>query len=268
MQGDGNKLGRGNGRGSALGLPEVLVVLGLSLMIIAFLVPSLRAARERVRRVMCANNMRQWGLALTAYRNDNRDYLPTEGTYLDLNKPYTWFNELPPYLGLEPYVEAERFGDKIKEFPELCVWICPAKNQTEAYKSRTGKNQFHYGMNQVLDGLGSAPHGSRDAPGFPDRGDRPIASHTFKRPASTVFLIETAWNSPAGTPRDVATEYQRDFDGNHVGKFHGDFANLLFIDGAVDDCQTDDLVSRRDFRHGRIRWNHPRLFWGYPPRRR
>ncbi len=36
----------------------------------------------------------------------------------------------------------------------------------------------------------------------------------------------------------------------------------------LDDCRTDDLVTRRDFRHGRIRWNHPRIFWGYSPPRR
>jgi prepilin-type processing-associated H-X9-DG protein len=251
----------------AMSMPEMLMVIGMIALLLALLFPSLSAARERVRRAMCAHNLRQWGLALTAYRNDNRDYLPTEGTYLNMHKPYTWFNELPRYLGLPPYVEAERIGKLIKEFPELSVWICPAKNRTSAFKSRSGNNQFHYAMNQVLDGLGRPPHGSTDTPGFPDQGDAPLASHVFKRPASTVFLFEIAWNSPAGSPRDVATKYQRDFDNCRVGEFHGDYANLLFLDGAVDDCRTDDLVARRDFRRGKIRWRHPRLYWGYTPPR-
>lgn len=253
---------------SALSLPEVLVVIGMIALLLGLLFPSLSAARERVRRAMCAHNLKQWGFALMAYRNDHRDYLPTEGTYLDMQKPHTWFNELPRYLGLPPYVEVERIGKLIKEFPELSVWICPAKTRTSAYKSRSGKNQFHYAMNQVLDGLGSGPYGSADTPGFPDQGDMPLASHTFKRPACTVFLFEIVWNSPAGTPRDVVSTFQRDFGGNRVGEFHGDFANLLFLDGAVDDCRSDDLVDRRDFRHGAIRWSHPGIFWGYSPPRR
>ncbi len=254
-------------RRRGLSLPEVLVVIGLILLLISMLFPSLNAARERLRRVQCANNLKQWGLALAAYRNDNNDYLPTEGTYLDLHKPYTWFNELPPYLGLPAYVDVDRFDELIKQFPDLSVWICPAKNRTQAYKSRSGKNQFHYGMNQVLDGLGAPPEGSADAPGSPDQGERPIGAHVFSRPAATVFMIEIVGNSPAGTPRDVATRYQRDFRGNRIGEFHGDFANLLYLDGGVTFCRTDDLVTDRDFRHGEIRWTHPRFFWGYTPPR-
>lgn len=261
-------LGREDTRHPAFTLQEVLVVIGLVVLLLALLFPSLSAARERVRRAMCANNMKQWGFALTAYRNDFRDYIPTEGTYLDMKKAGTWFNELPPYLGLPPYIETPRIGAKIKEFPELSVWICPAKSRTRLYKSETGKNQFHYGMNQVLDGLGEPPHGSVDTPGFPDEGEKPMPSHLFKKPARTVFLIEIAWNSPAGTPRDVATKYQRDWDGYRVGDYHGDYANLLFLDAAVGHFMTDDFVENRDFNHGRIRWRHPRLYWGYTPPRR
>jgi len=258
-------LGSHAGWRRALSLPEVLVVIGVILLLIAMLFPSLNAARERMRRVQCANNLKQWGLALAAYRQDNNDFLPTEGTYRNLDKPYTWFNELPPYLGLPAYVDVDRFDESIKEFPELSTWICPAKTRTRAYKSQSGKNQFHYGMNQVLDGLGDPPDGSADAPGCPDLGETPIGAHVFARPAATVFMIEIVWNSPAGTPRDVATRYQRDFQGNRLGDFHGDFANILYLDGGVTNCRTDDLVTERDFRHGEIRWANPRFYWGYTP---
>ncbi len=78
-------------------------------------------------------------------------------------------------------------------------------------------------------------------------------------------MFDIAPNSPAGTPRNVATMYQRDRDGGLVGKFHGDFANVLYLSGAVGNCKTDDLVTDRDFRHGRIIWTSPKLYWGYPP---
>lgn len=249
-------------------LPELLIVLGLVALLISMLVPGLSAARERVRRMVCANNLKQWGVALLAYRQDSFDYLPTEGTSLHFAKPGTWFNVLPPYLDIPAYVDIERLDDDtIKEFPALSTWICPAKDRTNSYKSFTGKNQFHYGMNQVLDGLGSGPDGSADTPGHPDQGEDAIAAHRFRNSARTVFMIEIADNSPAGTPRKVATEYQRNFRGASMGKFHGDYANILFVNGTVAHVTTDDLVTDKDFRYGDIRWNHPRLYWGYTPKR-
>lgn len=258
--------GHGYGAARALSLPEVLVVCAVILFLLALLFPGLSATRERLRRLICANNLRQWGAALQYYRDDHNDYLPTEGSYLDLDKPYTWFNVLPPYLGAPAYRDVDGVGDAIKEFPAMHIWICPSKNLTDAYKSWSGKNQFHYGMNQVLDGMGSEDNPSRDTPDFPDRGADPIRAQQFSKQPHTVFMFDISPNSPAGTPRDVATMYQRNFRGGYVGKFHGDYANVLYLTGAVGNCKTDDLVTDRDFRHGDIIWNHPQLYWGYPPR--
>ena len=256
----------------AVSLPEVLVVCALILFLLALLVPSLNSARERARRVVCSNNLRQWGAALQFYRDENNDYLPQEGHHgSGINKRGTWYNELPPYLGLPPYKDLEGANEAIRELPNIHVWICPSKNLTAAYKSGSGKNQFHYGMNQVLDGLGDAPNGSRDTPGFPEKyytreADTPLPGKLYDGEPHTVFMFDIVWNSPAGTPRDVATMYQRGHSGGYLGKFHGDYANVLYLTGAVGNCKTDDLVSEHDFRRGDIVWEHPRLYWGYPPR--
>ncbi len=248
----------------AVSLVEVLVVFAIIALMLALLVPGLNHARERARRLVCANNLHQMGVACHCYRNEHNDYLPTEGTYWDLDKPYTWFNVLPPYLGLPPYVEFEGANVAIRELPNIHVWICPSKNVTKLYKSKSGMNQFHYGMNQVLDGLGSEHAPSHDTPGFLDQGDDPIRAHLFDKKPNTVFMFDIAPNSPAGTPRGVATKYQRWFDGEWLGKFHGDYANILYLDGRVGNCVTDDLVTDRDFRHGDIIWTNPKLYWGYP----
>ncbi len=251
---------------AAVSLIEVLVVISVLVLLLAMLLPSFERAREGVRRVMCKNNLRQWGRALHYYREDHKDYLPTEGTYWYPNKAGTWFNELPPYLGLPAYKDVERIDKLIKELPALHVWICPSKNLTDAYKSGSGKNQFHYGMNQVLDGVGSPPEGSNDTPGFPDQGSGPILASRFHDFPSTVFMFDIGPNSPAGTQRSVATKYQRTYDGGYLGKFHGDFANILYLDGRVGNCVTDDLVADRDFRKGALVWTRPELHWGYLPR--
>lgn len=252
----------------AFTIQELLIVLGVVALAMAMLVPGLSAAREQSRRVLCMNNLRQWGGALHYYRFDFHDYFPTEGTYLGdgLRAPGTWYNELPPYLGLPAYRDFEGANTRIKELPDLHTWICPAKNLTGVYKSASGKNLFHYGMNQVLDGIGSERRPSPDAPDFPDQGSDAIKASRFIEEPNTVVLFDISPNSPAGTPRDVATALQSDFWGNPVGRFHGDHANLLLISGVVTAARTDDLVADRDFRHGKILWYHPNLYWGYRPR--
>ncbi|MHC4696401.1 MAG: type II secretion system protein [Planctomycetota bacterium] len=264
----------------AMTLNEVLVVMGIIAFLIALLVPSLNGARELSRRLHCSNSLRQWGIAERCYRDDYDDYLPTEGTYLGsdkpnqgINKPDAWYNQLPPYLGAPAYKDVQRKGKLIVEFPRMHVWICPSKTLTPVYKSLSGKNQFHYGMNQVLDGLGKEPDGSKDTPGFFDgyyygtdeMGGRPISARLFSQPANTVFMFDIAGNSMAGTQRSVATMYQRGWDGSHLGKFHGDYANILYLDGRVSSCTTDDLVTNQDHVRGDMIWTRPGLYWGYKP---
>ncbi len=258
----------------AVTLLEMMVVISIIVFLVALLIPGINDARERARRVVCANNLRQWGVALQYYRDENYNYIPIEGTVggpygnsYSINHPSAWFNLLPPYLNAPRYKDVEGVGKNIKEFPSLDIWICPTKNLMKFYKSGSGKNQFHYAMNAVLDGMGDGPDGSTDTPGYPDpRPAKVTSSQRFMDKPNTVFMIEIAWNSPSGSPRAVATKYQRGFRGESLGRYHGDYANILYLNGGVANCKTDDLVTDHDFKKGEIIWNHPRFYWGYPLR--
>jgi prepilin-type N-terminal cleavage/methylation domain-containing protein len=57
-------------------LIELLVVIAIIATLIAILLPALAGARASARQVDCLNDMRQIGLALTAYSNDWRESLP------------------------------------------------------------------------------------------------------------------------------------------------------------------------------------------------
>ncbi len=57
-------------------LIELLVVVAIIAILAALLLPALSRAKEKARRVKCSSNLRQVGLALHMYANDNRERLP------------------------------------------------------------------------------------------------------------------------------------------------------------------------------------------------
>ena len=60
-------------------LIELLVVIGIIAILISILLPVIGAARRQAMRTQCASNLRQWGIALHAYADANRNAFPYNG---------------------------------------------------------------------------------------------------------------------------------------------------------------------------------------------
>ena len=80
------------GNKKAFTLVELLVVIGIIALLIAILLPALRRARQAAVQTSCQSNLRQIGMMLQMYTNENKGWMPHPGWG-------GWFPLRPPPFG-------------------------------------------------------------------------------------------------------------------------------------------------------------------------
>ena len=201
-------------------LIELLVVISIIALLIAILLPALGAARRTARDMACRSNLKQWGIALEAYKTENKALLPKPqheagNSAKDDPSLLMWYNALPEMIGAPQYTDVYD-GSATTEYTNENIWWCPEARNTFGPPGFTGSgNSFDYGFNTVIDGTGSY------GPNKP--GQRQINSDIITDTTQVVAMTEPA------TRVEYVSIGSID-DDRHEDKL----ANMLFIDSHVD----------------------------------
>lgn len=147
-------------------LIELLVVVSIIALLVSILLPALSRARDQAKQTVCLVHMRQFGMALLMYADNNNDFVVrgrfhNKGDWISVN---SWYSNLTPYLDpqkrVDPYVWAMS-QDEAELYNE--IWdqmICPAARVDPAANDiYQGVRMRTYGMNI---GVGYVPGTSYD----------------------------------------------------------------------------------------------------------
>jgi prepilin-type N-terminal cleavage/methylation domain-containing protein/prepilin-type processing-associated H-X9-DG protein len=142
----------------AFTLIEVLVVLAVIGLLIALLLPAVQAAREAARRAQCSNNLKQFGIALSAYASSHEAFPAMTGA-LGFS-PHAMFL---PYLEQQPLYNSinllasgllDSSANDTAALTSLACFLCPSDvgdppNGTN-YAGNTGISLQKYGYNGII----------------------------------------------------------------------------------------------------------------------
>lgn len=229
-------------------LVEMLVVIAVIAILAAFLLPVLARAKEKARRVQCANHLRQWALAFSFYVEDNEQYIPREGlgrdgrvrrenwaNVQDSKSRDVWYNSLPGELSQTPARNYVSNSVTRAGFYKNRLFHCPSA-KFPTYAETDNDVYFSLTMNSKL----------IQEPILNERAS--INVNTIVHPAETVIFLDARvsdkeakvhhlqLNTDLGQPSAFATRF---------AARHQTLGNLAFADGRVMAYRGSEIVETR-----------------------
>lgn len=201
-------------------LIELLAVVGITGLLIAFLLPNVRSASTAARRSECQNNLKQIGIALHIYAEQHHAFPPAYTVDAEGKPLHSWRTLILPYLEkgtLYEKIDLSKPWDdpanRAARETQFSAYQCPSANLPETHTTY----------------LAVVGPGSCLQPGQP----RPWAEITDDT-SLTLVVVDVGeehavhWMSPTDASEPIALSFAAAKQPSHPGGTHG-----LFADGTV-----------------------------------
>lgn len=209
-------------------LIELLVVIGIIAVLASMLLPALSQARERGRSTSCLNKLKQVGIMMNFYCDDNNEWLPRMSgeiiIYTGAVKTGTWAAMLV----------SNKYAFKSNNLYSYVAYdnlFCPslARIFTEANTTAAQKGNFMYETYGLNYSLAGSPVGAVWPITKRDNACRKNSAWVItNRPSATIFLGDSA----QATLRKQSAYLNYGNEGQphirHLGR-----ANLLMLDNSI-----------------------------------
>ncbi len=236
-------------RAAGFTLIELLVVIAIIAILIALLVPAVQKVREAAARTQCENNLKQMGLAMHAYHDQNKMFPPAfTNQPLQLTKNWGWSVMLLPYLEQSALSSVlNPMGGNLAQSANtnttLSVFTCPADPAGSTNPNINGYGKSNYAVSEQVSDGGSNFRMDLITDGTSNTlmiGEREMTTQFGAAWAGRDPGTATGTVAVVGRPNwPINTRYQGTFaaDTNCKtfawGSLHIGGANFVFCDGSV-----------------------------------